>query len=127
MGPMTKSATVLIVEDDAEIRNSLREVLGDEGYAVVIATNGKEALEALRRAVDKPKLIILDVMMPVMDAYQFREAQLKDGSLSEIPTVLLSADAKLPEKAAAAKTSLYLKKPVDLDELFSLVEKYCRV
>jgi CheY-like chemotaxis protein len=124
---MTKSATVLIVEDDAEIRNSLREVLGDEGYAVVIATNGKEALEALRRAVDKPKLIILDVMMPVMDAYQFREAQLKDGSLSEIPTVLLSADAKLPEKAAAAKTSLYLKKPVDLDELFSLVEKYCRV
>jgi CheY-like chemotaxis protein len=123
---MSQAACILVIEDDNDIRTSIEEVLKDEGYGVLSATNGREALTLLETMRPKPNLILLDIMMPVMDGFQFREEQLKDDELAQVPTVILSADGHLPIKAAKANTHFFLKKPVDLDELFDLVRKFCK-
>ena len=111
-------APVLIVEDDADIRELLSSVLVLEGYRVVTAADGAEGLEQLRTA--HPALILLDLMMPSMDGWEFRRLQLLDPALAGVPTVILSGDGRLEAKAASLGTS-FLRKPVDLDELLSVV------
>ena len=116
---------VLIVEDDFEIRSTLCDVLSSEGYNVLGAENGKAALELLNKTENLPGLIIVDLMMPIMDGYEFRNKQLKDKRIASVPTVLFSADGQLINKAQAAGISEFIKKPIDLDDLYSLVKKYC--
>lgn len=116
---------VLIVEDDFEIRSTLCDVLSSEGYKVLGAENGRVALDLLNKTEKLPGLIIVDLMMPIMDGYEFRNHQLKDDKFSEIPTVLFSADGQLTHKAQAAGITEFIKKPIDLDDLYSLVKKYC--
>ena len=82
--------TVLIVDDDDGIRESLADVLGDLGYDVVTAPHGKAAIDLLRTGT-KPGVILLDLMMPVMDGWAFREAQQKDASIKDIPVVVITA------------------------------------
>lgn len=118
-------ASILIVEDDQAIRTALIELLEEEGYRAVGAANGREALDYLRRH-QHPCLILLDLMMPVMNGWQFRDEQQRDPRLAPIPTVVLSADGNVAEKAAAIRAAAFLKKPIQLGQLLATVDRFCR-
>lgn len=117
--------SVIVIEDDFEIRNTLCDVLEAEGYDVHGAENGQVGLDVLKGLKELPGLIIVDLMMPVVDGYEFRNQQLKDQRISLIPTVLFSADGQLSAKAQAAGITEFIKKPIDLEDLYALVKKYC--
>src|SRR5205814_8831977 len=86
---------ILVVDDDPDIRDSLREVLEDEGYDVSCVGNGREALDHLKAASPRPCVILLDLMMPVMDGWQFRREQKKlEPELANIPLVVITATVK---------------------------------
>lgn len=114
---------VLIVEDDNDIRSSVAEVLEEAGFSTSMVANGAEALSFLRRGA-LPNLILLDLMMPVMDGFAFREEQLKDTALAGIPVVIMSADGNIVAKRERAKSAAYIKKPLDIVDLIEIVEKY---
>lgn len=116
---------ILIIEDDMDIRQSMSDIFEDLGYKVYTAANGQEGLNVLRKTEHPPGLIILDLMMPIMDGEGFRAEQVKDEALIKIPTVLLSADSRLPIRAKDIGFQEYVKKPIDLDHLISLAQKYC--
>ena len=88
---MSSAHLVMIIDDDVDVRESLAEVLDDHGYPSIVAANGKEALERLRALRDRPCLILLDLMMPVMDGRAFRAAQQSDAELGSIPVLIFSA------------------------------------
>jgi CheY-like chemotaxis protein len=115
--------TVLVVDDDPDIQLVLRGILEDEGYAVRVASNGREALECV--ACETPDLILLDLMMPVMDGRQFfrRFVQSQDGATDRAPVLLVSADAGLRETAETLGVDGYLRKPFNLDVLLRAVER----
>jgi CheY-like chemotaxis protein len=115
---------VLVVEDDPDIQQVLRFALEMAGYPVTTADNGVEALRQLQ-AAGPPCLILLDLMMPVMDGWQFRAAQQRDPALAAIPVVVISADGRTPQKAASIGATGYLTKPVDFDRLVEVVQRYC--
>jgi CheY-like chemotaxis protein len=115
---------VLVVDDDDEIRESMVEVLGELGHRAEGAPNGLKALE-LMRAPPMPCLVLLDLMMPVMDGRSFREAQLSDPTMKDVPVLVISAYRDLQESAKAMGVAGFLPKPVDLDVLLSVVSKYC--
>jgi CheY-like chemotaxis protein len=117
------SCLVLLVEDDLPLREVMVEALQLVGIEAAIAGNGKEALDYLRSS-PPPKLILLDLMMPVMDGAQFRQEQRADPKLSQIPVVLLSADRELADKAWALEVEAFLRKPVDFNELIEIVRRY---
>lgn len=118
---MTKR--ILVVEDDASIRELLVELLESEGYLVVSAVNGLEALKFLQSG-PLPDLILIDLMMPVMDGYSFRTEQLKNGSWSKIPTVVMSAEANAKEKMKNFNITAFLSKPVELDTIIKTVARF---
>jgi len=94
-----------------------------EGYQVETAANGKLALERLGSGVG-PCVIVLDLMMPVMDGWQFRQAQIRDAALANIPVIVVSAAGR--ERLERIQADAYLSKPVDLDELLGCVTQFCR-
>ncbi len=114
---------VMVVEDDFAIRDTLRELLEEEGYRVTQAANGAEALARLRDA-GIPKLILLDLMMPVMDGWEFRHAIEADPRLASIPVIVISADHALEQKIGAMHVEGYLPKPFELDRLLETVERF---
>lgn len=115
---------VLIVEDDLAIREALTEILEDEGYCVAGASNGQEAIQWLRTTAP-PCLILLDLMMPVMNGWQFRAEQKQDPALAPVPVVVISADSDLRTKAASIEAVDFLAKPIELDRLLNTVEQFC--
>jgi CheY-like chemotaxis protein len=114
---------ILVVEDDPDVREAVVEVLQDNDYEPIEAINGVEALARLREGKGDPCLILLDVMMPVMDGWQFRAEQKKDPALSEIPVVLVTAHASI--KPAHVDAAGILRKPLDFDALLALLERFC--
>jgi CheY-like chemotaxis protein len=114
---------ILLVEDDDEIRQALSDVLEEQGYSVEEARNGREALELLRDH-EAPRLILLDLMMPVMDGWEFRHAQLGDPLLARIPVVVLSAMTNLRARGADLHAAECLAKPVDVAYLLEAVSRY---
>ena len=110
---------VLIVEDDPDSRNMLAALLGLHGYRTVTAANGLEALELARR--ERPGVILLDLMMPVMDGQTFRREQLNDATLAGIPVVVLSAHAQTAELSRELGVAAHLLKPFDLDQLLRAI------
>jgi CheY-like chemotaxis protein len=116
---------VLIVDDDAAIRSVLVDLLEDEGYPVVSAANGHEALAYLQHNTLRPCVILLDLMMPVMDGWQFRAAQQADTALATIPVVVLSASENLRQVAQTLAATAYLAKPIDLAALTHTVNQLC--
>jgi CheY-like chemotaxis protein len=116
---------ILVVEDDSAIREVLTDVLESEGYEVLNAANGREAIQLLQHSLP-PCLILLDLMMPVMNGWQFRDVQRQDPLLAPVPVVVISADSDLPSKAAAIHANDFLKKPIELNRLLDTVEHYCR-
>jgi CheY-like chemotaxis protein len=122
---MTDRASVLVVEDDRDIREIVMETLADEGYRTFAAANGREALEHLRSGAPLPGVILLDIMMPVMDGRTFLARQLEDPALAGIPVVVMTADADVAAIAMELHASLHLKKPVSLEQLFAVARQFC--
>lgn len=114
--------SILLVEDDFDVREALVETLRDRGYEVESASDGEQALQILR-AGSRPGLILLDLMMPRMSGSEFRIAQQGDPALSHLPVVLLSADGRMEEKAVSLQVQGAIRKPIDLDELFAVIER----
>jgi CheY-like chemotaxis protein len=117
---------VMVVEDDEDIRNGVRDILEDEGYRVEPAADGRDALAKLRAGAARPSVILLDLMMPVMDGRTFRHAQMSDPALGEIPVVVLSADSSAHAKATAIRAAGLLKKPLRLEALLDVVAAHAR-
>lgn len=116
-------ARILVVEDDRDIRESLIEVLEDEGYVVASAGDGREALDLLQHASPPPELIVLDLMMPVMSGYQFREEQLKRPAFAAIPVLVVTADANARAKAESLAVAGFVRKPLEIVALLDLVRR----
>ena len=114
---------VLIVEDDEDLRDMMAQLLTIEGFQTATAANGREALEYLHHT-SKPNLILLDLMMPVMDGWEFRRQQKADPAIAPVPVIVLSALD--PSRAAGVDAAAFLKKPLDFDRLLELVRAHCR-
>jgi two-component system, chemotaxis family, chemotaxis protein CheY len=112
---------ILVVEDDLEIREALQESLHLEGFDVRLDGDGCEALEVAAKT--QPKVILLDLMMPVMNGWEFLEAKKKNEILAPIPVIVLSAAADIKMKSISAVR--VLKKPVDLEELLTALWTFC--
>lgn len=107
---------VMVVDDDDEIREALSDVLTDEGYEVVGARDGQQALQFLREGrVRRPNAILLDLWMPVMDGWQLRHELLSDSKLSDIPVIVLTAVRD--QRAQGLMVADILTKPVQLERL----------
>jgi CheY-like chemotaxis protein len=117
--------TVLIVDDDPGVHEMLSDVLSDEGYAVIAALNGREALERL--AEHRPDVILLDLMMPVMDGWRFREEMHRLKGANDIPVVVLSATHSIVDAAKQIQADGYIAKPFDLDQLLAKLADYAPV
>jgi CheY-like chemotaxis protein len=115
---------VLVVDDDDDLRETICDVLADEGILFASAANGEEALAYLRSS-PSPSMILLDLTMPVMDGITFREIQRADPVLAGIPVVVFSAAASVAEKVRELGVDLVLKKPLKLDQLLAVVARYC--
>ncbi|HEY3352798.1 MAG TPA: response regulator [Polyangia bacterium] len=116
-------ALVLVVDDEDDIREVLRLALEAEGYRVETAAHGREALARLAAGA-RPCLILLDLMMPVMDGFEFLAARARDPVAAAIPVLVVSAFAD--RAAAVTGVAGILKKPVDLDVLLAQVARHCR-
>ncbi|HVL57967.1 MAG TPA: response regulator [Burkholderiaceae bacterium] len=116
---------VLLVEDDPDVRESLRLGLVLEGYPVRTAANGREALALLESAAAPPCLILLDIMMPVMDGFEFLRQKQSKPALAAIPTVVLSAHPRELQFVQPLGVALWLRKPLDLDDLMTAVRGWC--
>lgn len=113
---------VFVIEDNADILQAIVQVLEDEGHAVRAAANGREALAMLRAAdTPLPRVILLDLMMPVMDGWAFRAEQVAEPTLADVPVIVLTADGNAAEKAAQLGCAGGLRKPVDLVTLLDAV------
>jgi CheY-like chemotaxis protein len=116
---------ILVVEDDPAIRGLLSELLRDDGYEVREASNGVEALRAV--SSERPDLIVLDLMMPVMDGWTFVEECHRKPCCDDVPIVVTSASHDLPqtaEKLSAFGVRTCLAKPFDVAGLLTLIERY---
>jgi two-component system, chemotaxis family, chemotaxis protein CheY len=113
---------ILVVDDDPDILEALSEILEAEGFEIRRARNGKEALERLEP--DPPQLILLDLMMPVMDGWEFAQRmRQKPAAISGIPLIVLSADRNVGPKAADIGAVGHLAKPFELNDLLEMVRK----
>ena len=117
--------TVMIVDDDRDVREAITEVLADASYLPMSARDGQDALDKLGSAADLPCVILLDVMMPGMDGWGFRHVQSADPRLGAIPVVVLTAHANAAQTATRMHAAGSLKKPVELEALLAIVERFC--
>lgn len=112
---------MLVVEDDPEIRFVVRQVLESEGYSVVEAENGQQAVSRIDQGLS-PHLILLDLNMPVMDGKEFLSVRKSRPDMHSIPVIVITAS--MNEKAADGATA-FLRKPPDLERLIALVQEHC--
>lgn len=124
---MTETGTkILLVDDNSDVLEVVRVLLESEGYSVATATDGADALEQLRTGL-APKLIILDLSMPVMDGWEFRDRQLADPALRDIPTIIYSAVSSVHRDAVGALDVLAaFDKGTDPTAMLELVAAICR-
>jgi DNA-binding response OmpR family regulator len=111
--------SILVVEDDADIRETVALALREAGYRVACAENGEAALAALGREL--PRLVLLDLMMPVMDGWEFRGRQRAMPGARDVPVVILSAGGQVEKKAQNLQAAGWLRKPVRLETLLAEV------
>ena len=115
---------VLIVEDDDDLRAVVATILQSEGYPVIEAEHGLAALEKLRAGADIC-LILLDLFMPAMNGWAFRQQQLSDPAIADIPVVVMTADADAARQASTLGVVASMTKPVDFERLLRVVDQYC--
>lgn len=115
------SSYILVVDDDDDIRQTLREVLEDEGYRVLEAANGQEALTHLRQPAPVC-MVLLDLMMPIMDGWAFRQAQLSDPGIATVPVIAITASGRTEGTLPGVQI---LKKPLHVDTVLEAVAARC--
>ena len=115
-------ATILVIEDNDDVRDMMAVTLELEGHRVITAVNGLQALDILRRGA-LPCVILLDLMMPVMNGWEFRAAMDADPRLRHLPVVVVSAAGR--EVLESARAAAYLPKPIDVDALLEVVCALC--
>ena len=118
------SNRLLIIDDALEMHSMLRTLLSEEGYVVHCVSNGQAALRYLRSVEELPGLIFLDLMMPIMDGYEFREAQLSDPRLANTPVVIITADGHIESKKNKIQAVDSIRKPIDVDVMLQVVARY---
>jgi CheY-like chemotaxis protein len=116
---------VLVVDDDIYVRQMIVELLEDEGYSVASAANGIEALHYLEQHAEPPCVILLDLMMPQMNGWEFRHAQRQNPALAAIPVVTISAHADVSRQNPAIDADAHVPKPIDIQRLISTLQRYC--
>lgn len=117
--------TILVVDDDEDIRETLRLALEDEGYNVVTAANGLEALEYLRTS-PAPSLILLDLMMPAMDGWQFCAELDRQPTRTIVPVIVVSASACTHAIPTSSAVVACIHKPVQLEGLLETIQRHRR-
>jgi len=114
--------SILVVEDDDDIRNAIVDLLETEGYSTESAVNGKDALDKLD-VIPKPCLVLLDMMMPIMNGREFLDTVMKNSHLAPIPVLIVSAVA---DKTNTEGSVGFLKKPIDIEVVLKVVGQYCQ-
>jgi CheY-like chemotaxis protein len=114
---------VLVVEDDAELREMMAQMFAMEGFAPVEASDGLDALQKLHSGDPRPHVIVLDLMMPRLDGWGFVERQADDPSIADIPVIVVSA-APAHRLQTIAATAVF-QKPLDYDRLIATVKAHC--
>lgn len=121
--PMPKK--ILLIEDDEVIASLLKELLESASYEVEVAADGQDALTQLvTRITPAPSLILLDLMMPKMDGFQFMTALNQNEFFNKIPIIAMSADSQIKEKLRNTMASTYIKKPLKISALLEVVREY---
>ncbi len=121
--PAIPENSVLLVEDDGELRAALRDLLVESGFRVGSVENGREALDVLRAGA-KPSVILLDLHTPDMDGLEFRRQQLQHATIARIPVVVFTGDLSKESEAKRLGVPFYLKKPVPFDQIVEVVRFY---
>jgi CheY-like chemotaxis protein len=114
---------ILIVEDDADIRDALRETLEEEGYTVAVASNGHEGLGYLE-GNPEPALVLLDWMMPFMNGAEFCKAVASNPTLENLAIIVITADSRADDKMQTRNVRTVLKKPLEVEDLIDAVATY---
>ena len=118
----TGGVDILVVDDDDEIRDALCAMLGDEGYSVASATNGALGLEYLR-ANAPPRLVILDIMMPLVSGIELREEQLRDPRIADVPIILMTMASETRRLGARLGAASTFEKPPKPKEVLAAVAR----
>ncbi|MEW6056266.1 MAG: response regulator [Bdellovibrionota bacterium] len=121
------SKRIFVVEDDEDIARNIVDLLEAEGYTVEHACDGKVALEKLRACRNLPDLILLDLMMPTMDGFRFRQEQESDPRFGAIPVVVMTADGHIEAKKQKIGAKAFVRKPIDIDTILGVVERFVAV
>ncbi len=121
-GKQRTCTTILVVEDDDDIRSVILDLLESEGYRTLAAANGKEALDVLSSS-PKPCLVLLDMMMPIMNGREFLDIIMKDSMLAPLPVLIVSSVADVSNSKGSVG---FLKKPIDIDVILEVVGQYCK-
>lgn len=123
------SRLIFVIEDEKDIRDSLREAIESEGYSTIGASNGRDAISMFQSEAEIPEkmpdLILLDHLMPHMNGASFLAHARENKHLAKIPIVLMTADRKAAQKAATFGADGHLHKPLELDDLFTTIERHC--
>jgi CheY-like chemotaxis protein len=119
---LNNGARLMIVEDSIDYQILLKRLFQKEGFEVSAAVHGGDALAKLKGDQPLPNLILLDLMMPVMDGFEFRQKQLDDERLAAIPVILMTAHGNLETDPARLGIEHYLRKPVEKNQLLTLVK-----
>jgi CheY-like chemotaxis protein len=115
--------TILVVDDDSDLREIVREILVNNGFEVATARNGREALAYLNSS-HAPAFVLLDLSMPVMDGMAFRSEQQKNPAIADIPVVVFTAAGNSAEKVSSMDVAGYLRKPPELEDLLAIARRF---
>ena len=115
---------MLVVDDNPDIRMMLTALLEDEGYSVATAANGREALRYLRQCAEQPRLILLDLAMPIMTGWDFLDEQRSDPLLASIPVVLMTARGHFDNEGLDIHAVDYIHKPTELETLVATIKHH---
>jgi two-component system cell cycle response regulator DivK len=118
--------SILLVDDDEDVRTGVAELLRLDGYEIVEAADGQEALRHLRLGL-RPCLVLLDLNMPRMSGWQFRGLQVCDREIADIPVVAFSGHESVEQQAKLLSLAGFLGKPLDFDKLRATVARTCRL
>jgi CheY-like chemotaxis protein len=124
-GPASSRRVVLVVEDDPDALDAITTILDDAGYDVLRAANGSEALRQLADHEGRCDLILLDLLMPVMNGWDFRRKQKDTPAFAGIPVLLMSAGAHLATVSGELNAAGTVTKPVEVDDLLAVVQRHC--
>lgn len=114
------------MEDEPDVRQALRDVIAEEGYAIADVADGRQALDYLRTH-EPPSVVLLDLMMPIMDGWAVLRAMKQDAALATIPVVALSAASKatLEDAVVNGGAALFIRKPISIDTLLGALRRFC--